>query len=52
MNFHLVVAQAFSPHTKGAIVTDPTTIEAILASDHAGHVVKVSLPIATFAKEA
>lgn len=47
MNTHLVIAQPFGPYAKGAIVSDPTLIEAILASDHAGHVVPVmALPVA------
>ena len=41
MNIHLVVTRAFGPHAKGAIVLDSTIIDAILASDHSGHVVPV-----------
>jgi hypothetical protein len=44
MKSHLVVTRAFGPHAKGAIVDDPATIKAILASDHTGHVVQVTTP--------
>ena len=44
MKTHLVVTREFGPHAKGAIVADPNTIQAILASDHAGHVVQVKTP--------
>ena len=44
MKTHLVVTREFGPHAKGAIVADPTAIQAILASDHAGHVVHVKTP--------
>ncbi len=47
MNTHLAVTRAFGPHAKGAIVSDLTIIEAILASDHAGHVVPVQASCTT-----
>ena len=51
MNFHLVVVQAFGPHAKGAHVTDPADISAILASEHSDHVVKVQDPAAVPAEQ-
>jgi hypothetical protein len=42
MNIHLVVVQAFGPYGKGDHITDPTQIATILASAHAGHVVRVA----------
>ena len=41
MNIHLVVVQAFCPHAKGDHITDPTDVASVLASDHAGHVVRI-----------
>ncbi len=41
MNVHLVVVQPFGTHAKGDHITDPADIAAILASEYAGHVVRV-----------
>jgi hypothetical protein len=41
MNFHLVVVRAFGAYGKGDIITDATVIGDVLASAHAGHVVRV-----------
>lgn len=41
MNVHLVVVRPFAAHAKGALITDPTQISTILASEYAGHVVRV-----------
>lgn len=53
MNIHLVVVQAFGQYAKGDLVTDPVQIATILASAHAGHVVRITANSAAFApKEA
>ena len=41
MEFILVVVQAFGPHAVGDVVRDGAAITDILASEHAGHVVRV-----------
>ena len=51
MNIHLVVVQAFGPHDKGSHITDPVEVAAVLASDHAGHVVRVAAPDPTEPQE-
>jgi hypothetical protein len=35
----LIVTQAFEAYARGDAITDPAEIAAVLASDHAGHVV-------------
>lgn len=44
MKTHLVIAREFGPYAKGDVVIDPATIDGILASDHAGHVVPTKTP--------
>ncbi len=50
---HLIVTHAFAraarldgdaAYARGDAITDPAEIEAVLASDHAGHVVRVDPP--------
>lgn len=38
----LVVKEPFGDYGKGAAITDPATVEKILASDNANHVLKVA----------
>ena len=38
----LVVVRAFGPHAIGDVITTPDAVAAILASEHAGHVVKLA----------
>lgn len=42
---YLVVVRAFGAYRVGDIVTDAQTIEKILASEHAEHVVRIHPPI-------
>jgi hypothetical protein len=44
MNLQLVVTEPFGPYDRGAIITDPKTVEDVLASEHAAHVVKTQQP--------
>lgn len=41
MNFHLVVVRAFGAYAKGAVVSDPAAMSAILAGEFSHHVVRV-----------
>ena len=51
MNIHLVVVKPFQTYTKGEVIADTATIAAILASPHAGCVVRVNavapVPVST-----
>jgi hypothetical protein len=37
---HLIVVRPFGPHRPGDAITDPDEAAGILASEHAGHVVR------------
>ncbi len=41
---HLIVVRPFGPYRIGDVVTDDKSIEAIMASEHAGHVVHITPP--------
>ncbi len=41
---HVVVVRAFGPYRVGDVVNDAEAIERILASEHAGHVVRINPP--------
>lgn len=41
MQFHLIVTSPFAGHAKGDRITDVDEVEAILASESAGNVVRV-----------
>ena len=41
MNVNLVVVRPFAGHPRGALITDPAAIAAILAGEHALGVVRV-----------
>ena len=43
MTIHLVVVRAFGAYTKGAVITDATTITQILAGENQHHVVRVAV---------
>lgn len=43
MAIHLVVREPFGDYPKGAKITDPAEVEALLA-DKGAHVIKVSAP--------
>lgn len=40
MAWHLIVTETFDGYERGQEITDAATVEAILAGDHAGDVVK------------
>jgi len=40
----LVVTEPFGGYERGSIIDDPKTIDAVLASEHAAHVVKTQQP--------
>jgi hypothetical protein len=42
MDMHLVVVRPFDGLARGAMITDPARIAAILKSEHAHHVVRVA----------
>ena len=44
MNIHLVVVSVFAAYAKGDVITDPTIIAAILASENHRNVVRVTVP--------
>ena len=44
MNIHLVIVSAFASYAKGDVVTDPTLIAALLASENHRNVVRVTVP--------
>jgi len=46
---HLIVVRPFGPHRPGDAVTDPDEAAGILASEHAGHVVR-SAPLGDAAR--
>ena len=39
---HLVVVRPFGPYRTGDVVSDQSSIEQILASEHSGHVVRIT----------
>lgn len=41
---HLIVVRPFGPYRIGDVVTEEKSIERILASEHAGHVVRITPP--------
>ena len=41
---HLIVVRPFGRHVPGDIISDPAEVEATLAGEHAGHVVRSKLP--------
>ena len=44
MTVHLVVVRPFAGLARGDAITDPSRVAAILASEHAADVVRVSTP--------
>lgn len=44
MNVHLVVVRAFGPYAKGAVISAPEDMAAVLAGENAGCVVRVAAP--------
>ena len=43
MPYHLVVVRAFGPYSRGDVVSEPAAIDAILAGEHAGNVVRIAV---------
>ena len=41
---HVVVVRAFGPYRVGDVVSDAEAIARIMASEHAGHVVRIHPP--------
>ena len=41
---HMIVVRPFGPWRIGDVVTEQPTMDRILASDHANHVVRINLP--------
>ena len=41
---HLVVVRPFGPWRVGDVVSDPQSVEKIVASEHAAHVVRINPP--------
>ena len=44
MNYHLVVTHPWAEYGRGDVITDPETVKAILAGEHARDVVKIAAP--------
>jgi hypothetical protein len=42
--YHLAVRSAFRTYKRGDMITDPATVQAVLGSEDAVHVVKVAAP--------
>ena len=40
MDYHLTVTEAFKTYSRGDHITDPAEVEAVLRSEHRGHVVQ------------
>lgn len=41
---HLVVTEAFGSYVRGARITDEAEVKKVLASEHAGRVIRVNAP--------
>lgn len=43
MQFHLVVVRPFGAYAKGDVITDPATVDTILAGENAADVVRIAV---------
>ena len=51
MPYTLVVVRAFGPHAQGAMIDDEEGVRALLASEHANDVVRVTRPTPVATKQ-